>query len=293
MLTIFPLIIIILSIGVILIIASRHIKKVSILDVSEIPEEREAVLKKSILENRLLNKVDQVFKLLSTIIKPISSIISRFFENGLDKIKNLEKKYRFSGGLPDSSKKSQLKSKEFLKEAEDFLLSGSFTQAESKYLSAIKVNPDFTDAYIGLGNTYLKMDELDQARETFEHVTKTWPQDDRGFAFMSKLENSKGNLEEAKNYLLHALSINNEIVDYHLNLAEVYLSLGDNEKALSSLQKSQGLEPNNPKILDQLFLVSVLLSNKNLAQEVLLKIKKVNPDHGRLEEFEKKIKSLK
>ena len=80
---------------------------------------------------------------------------------------------------------------------------------------------------------------------------------------------------------------------HHLGLADLYVSLSEKEKALSSLQKAQALEPNNPKILDQLFLVSVLLKNRELAEEAFNKIKKINPDHGRLGEFEKKLKALK
>ena len=293
MATIIPLIIIILCLGIILIIASRHFKKASALDISEIPEEREAVLKKSILENRLLIKVDKIFRLLNEIIKPGQKIASSLLGKGVGRIRNLEKKYRFTGALPDSSKKSQHKVKELLEEADEALQSKSFSRAEARYLSAIKLNPDSTDAYVGLGNTYMKMDEIDQARETFEHITKTWPQNDKGFARLAELEESKGNLDEAKDLLLHALSINNEIVDYHIDLSEVYTRLHDNEKALSSLQKAQNLEPNNPKVLDKLFLVSVLLAKRELAEEVLIKIKKVNPEHGRIDEFEKKVKKLK
>ena len=99
-------------------------------------------------------------------------------------------------------------------------------------------------------------------------------------------------MAKAKNLYLHALSINNQVLEYHLNLSEVYQSLGDNEKSLSSLQKAQALEPNNPKVLDQLLQVSILVGNKSLAQEVLDKIKKVNPDHGKLGELEEKVKAL-
>jgi len=293
MFTIIPLIVIILSLGTVLIIASRHIKKVAALDVSQIPEEREATLKRSILENRLLRKVDQVFRLLHSIILPAQKFLSGWFSKGLKNIKNLERTYKFSPGLPDSSKKAQSKAKELLQEAKEAVQSSNLRGAETKYLSAIKVNPDCQDAYIGLGETYIEMDEMEQAREIFEHVTKQWPQEDRGFARLAKLEEKQGNLGNTKDHILHALSINNEVVDYHIDLAEVYMRLSDNEKALSSLQKAQDLEPNNPKILDQLFLVSVLLANKNLAEEVLIKIKKQNPDHGRLEEFEKKVKDLK
>ncbi len=139
----------------------------------------------------------------------------------------------------------------------------------------------------------MEMKEWDQARETFEYMIKHWPQEDAGFALMALVEVEKGNLEEAKDQFLHALSINNEVVDYHMGLSDLYLRLNDSEKALSSLQKAQALEPNNPRILDQLFSVSIILKNKNLAEEVLIKIKKSNPDHGKLKEFEKKVKALK
>ncbi|PIQ78101.1 MAG: hypothetical protein COV79_05595 [Parcubacteria group bacterium CG11_big_fil_rev_8_21_14_0_20_41_14] len=291
--TIIPLIIIILCLGAILFIASRHFKKAASLDLSQIPEERQAVLKKSILENRLLGKVDALFKLLNRALQPAQKISYSLFGKGLERVKNLEKKYRFTGGLPDSNKKARTKFKELVNEGAKLLESAQLRQAESKFLSAIKINPEDAEAYLGLGSVYLKMEEYDQSAETFEHVIKNWPQEDKAFAKLAELEQSKGNWDVAKDNLLHALSINNEIVEYHMDLADVYLRLQDNEKATSSLQKAQNLEPNNPKILDQLFLVSVLLSNKPLAEEVLMKIQKQNPDHGRLKEFEKKVKQMK
>ena len=276
-----------------MIIASRHLKAAAILEVEKIPEEREAILKKSILENRLLRKVDFIFKMLQKIVCPLQGLASRLFGKGLQKIKSLEKAYRFHGTLPDSSKNAKEKVNELLKQADDAMQAANWRQAESKYLSTIKINPESADAYIGLGEAYRKMREQDQARETFEYASSHWPQEDRAFASIGRLDLEKGDLEQAKGQFLHALSINNEIVDYHMELADIYLRLSDNEKVLSSLQKAQNLEPNNPKILDQLFLVSVLLSNKNLAEEALMKIKTVNPDHGRMEEFEKKVKELK
>jgi len=76
-------------------------------------------------------------------------------------------------------------------------------------------------------------------------------------------------------------------------LVDVYLGLGDKEKALSSLQKAQQLEPNNPKILDRILHVSILLGNKPLAEEAYDKIVRVNPENGKLEDYKKRIKALK
>ncbi|MBI1961672.1 MAG: tetratricopeptide repeat protein [Parcubacteria group bacterium] len=293
MLTIIPLVVIIVSVGAILMIASRHLKKAAALDVSQLPEERDAVLKASLLESRLLRKMEGLFKFASAVAAPGRRGAQALFAKGMERIRKLERAYRFQGGLPDSSKKAQTKVKELIAEALELVRAGKFTQAESRYLSAIKVDPESTDAYQGLGDAYLGMGELGQALETFEYYTRQWPQEARGFASLAAVLLAQGKLEGAKDHLLHALSIDNEVVEYHMDLADVYLRLNDPEKALSSLQKVQALAPNNPKVLDQLFTVSVLLGNKPLAEEVLDKIKKTNPDHGRIAEFEKKVKGLK
>ena len=293
MLTIIPLIIIIIGVGVILVIVARHAPKAATLDVSVLPEEREAQLKSSILENRLLRKTDAVFKIVARLAGPLNKYIVQWYEKGRQRLRSLERAYRFQGALPDSTKKSERKARDIAEEANAALNSGNLSKAESLFLSCIKINPQFADGYKGLGSAYLKMREWEQARETFEYLTKTWPQDDGAFALLAQVELGQGNVDAAKDHFLHALSINNEMVDYHLGLAELYLARGDQEKALSSLQKAQALEPNNPRILDRLFQVCILVGNKQLGQEVLEKIQKVNPEHGKLKEFEKKIKEMK
>ena len=245
-----------------------------------------------LLKNKLLRKIDNVFKVANKAVNPSQRFLNRFFGKGIEKIKKIERSYRFQTGLPDSDKKSEIKSKDLLKEAQEVLNSGDLQKAESQYLSAIKIDPESIDAYKGLGNVYIKTQEWDQARETFEHVTKHWPQDGESFASLAVIEEETGDLEKAKDHFLHALSINSEVAQYHIGLSDLYTRLNDKEKALSSLQKAQALEPNNPRILDQLFNVSILVSNKPLAQEVLEKIKKSNPDHGKIKELEKRVKSI-
>jgi len=293
MYTIIPLILIITSLGIILVIIARHAPKAAALDVSTLPEEREAQLKSSILENRLLRKIDSIFKISTHILAPLTRNFTRWYEQGKTRMRSLERAYRFQGGLPDSEKKSAKKAQATAREAQENFAQSNFTKAETLYLSAIKMDPLSAESYMGLGTTYAKMNEWEQARETFEYVTKTWPQNDEAFAALAMVEENQGNTDEAKDHFLHALSINNEVIDYHLGLAELYLAKDDKEKAFSSLQKAQVLEPNNPKVLDRLLQVSILVGNKEIASEVLEKIKKSNPDHGKISEFEKTIKELK
>ncbi|MDP1709278.1 MAG: tetratricopeptide repeat protein [Candidatus Komeilibacteria bacterium] len=294
MLTIIPLIVIIIALGVILIIAARHMPQVAVLDVSTLPEEREARLKSTILETRLLRKFNRFWRTAAAIFVPTKGLVENWYKKGLKSLRRLERTYHFhvASGLPDTSKKAELKLQEFLDRAQAALAADSLDEAEKSYLAAIKLNPTELVAYEGLGKIYIKRQEWDAGRETFEYIAKNWPQHDQAFALLALIEDVTGHLEKAKNLYLHALSINNEAVEYHLNLAVVYLSLDDKEKALSSLQKAQALEPNNPKVLDQLLQASILVGNKSLAEEVLDKIKKVNPEHGKLGELEEKVKGL-
>lgn len=294
MLTIIPIIIIILSLGVILIIASRHWKAAAILDLDSLPEEREAKLKSSILETRLLRKLNDSWKKGSAVFMPVKNLVATGYGQLLKRLKGLERAYRFhaSSPLPDSSQKADIKLQDILEQAKTAFSQNQLAQAEAHYLSVLKFNPSELEAYEGLGKIYVKRQEWEQARETFDYIIKNWPQHDQAFALLAMVEEIAGNLEKAKDQYLHALSINNKAVDYHINLAGIYQELGDNEKALSSLQKAQALEPNNPKVLDQLLQTSILLENKSLAEEVLEKIRKVNPEHGKLDELAEKVKAI-
>lgn len=294
MLTIVPIIVIILSLGVILLIASRHWTQALILDVASLPEEREARLKSTILETRLLRKLNEVWKKMSAVFMPAKNFLTAGYGQLAKRLKGLERAYRFhaSSPLPDSSQKSEIKLQDILAQAKSAVGENRLAQAEEQYLSVLKLNPAELEAYEGLGKVYVKRQEWEQARETFDYIIKNWPGHDQAFALLALVEEMAGNLEKAKDLYLHALSINNQAVDYHLNLAGIYQELGDNEKALSSLQKAQALEPNNPKVLDQLLQMSILLGNKSLAEEVLEKIRKVNPEHGKLDELAEKVKAL-
>lgn len=294
MLTIIPLIIIIISLAVILIIAARHLPEVAAINVAAIPEEREAHLKKSLLETRLLRKLNTVLQTVVNVFTPLSARANNWRQNMAKLWEHLQRSYRLRtlAPLPDTSAKQDERVTELIAGGKKASDEGNVEQAEQALLEAIKVSPGNADAYGALGNIYIKKESWKDAREVFEYMTKTWPQNDEAFALLALVEEVDGNLEKAKDLYLHALSINNKALDYHLNLAEVYLQLDDKEKALSTLQKAQALEPNNPKALDQLLQVSIMLENKILAEEVLEKIKKVNPEHGKLDELAEKIKAL-
>ncbi|MCX6743398.1 MAG: hypothetical protein NT116_04145 [Candidatus Parcubacteria bacterium] len=59
-----------------------------------------------------------------------------------------------------------------------------------------------------------------------------------------------------------------------------------------NLEKALGLEPNNPKYLDLLITISLIIKYKNLAKQSLERLKEANPDNAKIEEFQAQIKEL-
>ena len=275
-------------------IAARNMGNVAGLDTEQMPEEREARLKNTILEKQLFRKIYGIIHRVSMISRPLAARAGSLYKKGHARWRGLERMYKFhsTSPLPDTSEKNVLRASEMLEKAAAQIEEGKFKEAEETYLSVIKLDPQNVEAFEGLGKTYLKMGQMEEAKETFEHIVKHWSERDLSYACLAQIAAGQNDWPQAKDLYLHALSINNQPVEYHVNLAEVYRKLDDNEKAFSSLQKAQTLEPNNPKILNQLLDLSIILKNKVLAEEILLKIKTVNPDHGKLDELDKRVKDL-
>ena len=52
------------------------------------------------------------------------------------------------------------------------------------------------------------------------------------------------------------------------------------------------LEPENPKYIDKLIEISIIVGNKKIAKSGLSQLKKVNPENNKLALFEQKIADI-
>ena len=77
-----------------------------------------------------------------------------------------------------------------------------------------------------------------------------------------------------------------------MSLAEVYRELEEEEKALQTAQRALLLAPNNPKILDFLINISIIMSDKELAADYLGRLKEINPENQKITEFMERLDNL-
>lgn len=252
---IIPLVVIILSLAGIIIIAVRKFPALASIDVSAIPREKEAEVKEKIITERFERKT---LSALRKIILPFKLWFKDQIKKIHVKILELEKYYQRKPKVLEDVKDLELKIKKLLVLAEEFVKEGKLKEAEEKYIEIISLDHRNIAAYKGLGDIYLAEKNYEFARETFEYILKIKPDD----------------------------------VDTYINLGLLWKALNDNEKALNYFNQAVTIEPKNPRSLDFLLEMSIILGNKLLANETFKKLKEVNSENQKLKEFEERIKSM-
>lgn len=187
----FPQIVIILSIAVIVVILARAFPR---LEKVKIDKERE--------KKRIYNFFRQIygfFQKVAVFSKKIIHILKivsfNFSQKIYHKIKRIreERKAKIKAEKERKELTSKSLGKEGLKlsdgsipskeiinlqeKAKKFLEEKNFPEAEKIYLEIIKRDPQNIDAYKGLGQVYLKQNNLKDAKASFEYVLKIKPDD--------------------------------------------------------------------------------------------------------------------
>lgn len=276
------LIIVILgSLGGIIFIFWRKLPLIAAIDLKENPKEQQNQIKRRLLDERLKRQIQRVGKKLLNIFslfnKPFK--INRFLKN---KIRILEEQYLEKKKI--FSKKDPIKTQERIKElfasGKEFLKNGDLKEAEKKIIEIISLNPRQITAYKLLGEIYLLEKNYKQAEEVLNYALKLSKQ---ALNLWQKIAPLNGSLPA---------ELNQQLIAAYFDLGNFYRATDNHQKALVYFQKVIEAEPNNPRILDFLIDLSIILKDKNLAQAYLWRLKEVNPENQKIEVWEKKIREL-
>lgn len=131
--------------------------------------------------------------------------------------------------------------------------------AEQCFLETITLDPRNLEAYEGLFHIYLKKQSFSEAQEVRE--------------FLSKL-----NPAGAGRYLFE--------------LATTLLQSEDRRGAWQYGTQALAFEPGNPKYLDFCLELAILEGHKREANKYMENLKAVNPENGKIPDFEKRISEL-
>jgi len=278
-------ILIIISGGYLFYLVFRKLPDVKNLDINSIPDERQVEARLKILESKFSRSSAKTKEKLGEIFSPSLKKVFSVFSGAKERILSLEAHYKMKDKKPAEERPKTIE--ELIDEGKDLLSKGDYAPAEKSLIEVIAKDNKNIKAYELLGELYFDNKSYDQAEEIYIYLIKLSVANDFGGGGV------KGKrLEEAENDLLDTLNVNLKIAVYYDNLAQIYEIVDKMDKALDCYLKANMIEPNNPKYLDKVIELSIKLGDKSLAKKTLYRLKKINPDNGKLKELESAIENI-
>lgn len=116
--------------------------------------------------------------------------------------------------------------------------SGKYQEAIKDFDMAVKLNPQFVEAYDSLGNAYFKLGNYQEAIKNFSMAIELAPQDadfyyNRGIAYRKT-----GNYQQAAHDLNTAINLNPQYAEAYFGIGNIYFTLGDYHHAKDSFIKA-------------------------------------------------------
>lgn len=284
---IIPLLLILICGLIIIYIVTRKFAAVANLDLSTIPQEKEKRVRQRILQNRMKRNFSKWFLIVKKYVRPIKEKIITWIKLLYKKLHSLKDDYKKEAG---SAIKNQVE--ELFREAEELKRKEEYEDAEKKYIRAVSLDSKNIEAFKLLGQLYLTMKKLEEAKGTFEHVLKLTEEDADIYAGLAEIAQDEGKLDKAKKNILQSIELNNTKSQNFYRLAEICQFSDNNKEALKYIKEALKVEPNNPKYLDMMLNLSIITKEKSDGLDAFKALKKINPENNKLDEYKEKIDEL-
>jgi len=118
-----------------------------------------------------------------------------------------------------------------------------FDAAIRSYKMALKINPDYADAYSNMGNALKDKGDLEAAIQSYKQALKIKPDYAQAYNNMGNALKDKGDLEAAIQSYKQALKIKPDYAQAYSNMGNALKSQGDVEAAIDSFKQALKIKP--------------------------------------------------
>lgn len=164
-----------------------------------------------------------------------------------------------------------------------------FPEAEKHLIEVLSRDNQNIRAYEMLGDLYTQSKNYHQAEEIFQYLVK--------YNLLQGVGHDKpmrrGKWEELETELLGSIDVSPQVAIYYDDLGSIYELMQRPERALDSYLKAISIEPNNPRYLDKLIGIAIVVGDEGLAKKTFRRLKKINPENAKLSELEGRIEKMK
>ncbi len=268
MLTIISIILIAICLIVILAIILKKFPVLAILDVANMPGEKEAKFKDQIIKQRVERDLAKWGGSVARLWLFFSKRLTSFLKNSHQQLKKVKLNYRLSSKIPWPEKQKRIK--ELFLAVEDLFKKEMLSEAEEKLIEIVSLDQKNLTAFFRLGELYDLQKKYSEARQTYDYALKLAKQYQEDKEIMGDIT----------------------IQEIYFSLAYLEKEINNWEVALENIREALDLEPNNPRYLDLILDLSIIKKDKEAASEYLAKLAVVNPENNKLAELKEKIEVL-
>lgn len=241
-------------------LALRKVPHLRVMETDSAAGARSRQVKEALILDRFARLRHEKLGRLGRLVADAGAGVVRLGRQAVQRLYRQEQYYQRLKRAPahDASPMGPGAVRPMLDEAAAFLRAKEPIQAEKKYIEAISLSPKCAEAYEGLGNLYLEVKQLAQAREALAFALRLSPSD----------------------------------ASVHMSLADVDLAEGKVQAALAHLRESVEKRPNNPKYLDRYVETALAAKERKDAERGIGRLKEANPENQKIPEFEQRLEAL-
>ena len=147
-----------------------------------------------------------------------------------------------------------------------------YDDAINSYKKALKINPDYADAYNNMGAALNEKGDLEAAIATYKKALKIKPDSADAYYNMGIALNNKGDLESAIDSYKKALGVRPEYADAYYNMGIAFNGMGDLEAAIESYNKALKIKPNYAEAISNLLKLLTSHTPEKESQNPIVKV---------------------
>ncbi|HVU62784.1 MAG TPA: tetratricopeptide repeat protein [Phycisphaerales bacterium] len=148
-------------------------------------------------------------------------------------------------GQTTSSEAADPRAVAYVKTAEQAIRDGDLDKALQEFEHAIEVNPNYTEAHLGMADIYRMQGRYDRAEQKYARACQLQPRNFDAQYFHGLMLHLLDRLPEAIQAYIRALAINPSDFKANLNIATAYYQLDENTQALPYARRAVELKPDD------------------------------------------------
>lgn len=264
----FFLSLVLISLLIIVFILSKKFPVLAVLNVENIPGEKEASFKKEIIKKRVNRDLGRFSLSFFKIWTMLSGSLKKFLSASEKNLKKVKAGYTKKQRISWSDRNKMIK--ELSVEAEDAEKKGDVNLAEEKLLEIISLDQKNLHAFYDLGKLYHEERKWAEATQTLRHALK----------IAVKKKGSEDGFE--------ALSE----AEIYFSLALINIDADKLDSAFDDISEALDREASNPRYLDLILDLSIMRKDKETAERFFEKMATINPENSKLQAWLEEIRSL-